>query len=64
MKQDLKRAIFIGTYLAMFQIAFIILMSFFASYKYNKTNLDENDVPKLYASEFLTIREYNLIIYK
>jgi len=51
MKQNLKRGIFMGTYLAMFHIAFIILMGFFASYKYSETHLDENDVPKLYASE-------------
>lgn len=55
MKLDKKRTVFIGTYLVLFQIAFIVLMGLFGGYHYeeftNKSYQSE-EVPKLYASKF------------
>lgn len=47
MKSQTKRLLFLATYLAIFQIAFIILMGFFASYNTH----EENEVPRLYSSK-------------
>ncbi len=46
MKQNVKRSIFMGSYLALFQVAFIILMGFFARYD----NVGQEEVPHLYSS--------------
>jgi hypothetical protein len=46
MKQNIKRSIFMGSYLALFQIAFIILMAFFAKYD----NEGQKEVPQIYSS--------------
>jgi ammonium transporter Rh len=47
MNKNYKRNLFNVTFLAIFQIAFIILMGIFGSYD----NTGQNDVPTLYASK-------------
>lgn len=54
MKINRYNALILPTYMALFQIAFIILMGFFARYKFEK---DSSKIPGLYTSK-KTVLEY------